>query len=150
MTPGLQRLEGDLPFLPVPQSLWACPTLLLALRRQVPALGSPARVQHQATAQPSSARALLSPVPWSTFTSGAESWERVSQLEEHLFNHGCVLMCSIHCCRCLHPKKVLFVVLLHCRALGAPFAQLFLTAIVFILRSGHALKGTLNWVGCLI
>ena len=50
VTPGLQPPEEDLPCLPVPQSLRAFPTLLLALWRQVTALGSPARIQHQATA----------------------------------------------------------------------------------------------------
>lgn len=34
--------------------------------------------------------------------------------------------------------------------LGAPLTQLFLTAIIFVCSSAHALEGTLNRLDCLI
>lgn len=56
VTPGLWPPEEDLP---VPQSLQA--SSFLALWRQIPALGSPARIQHQATAQLSPASVSAPP-----------------------------------------------------------------------------------------
>lgn len=41
---------------------------------------------------------------------------------------------------------VLIATLTPQHGLGAPFMQLFLTAIIFVMSNGHALKGTLNWV----
>lgn len=34
--------------------------------------------------------------------------------------------------------------------LGAPLTQLFLTTIIFVCSSAHALEGTLNRLDCLI
>ena len=97
------RTDGDTgapatsPALQPPHALQAFLTLLLALWRQVPASGSPARIRHQAAAWPSPARGFAHPgaVP--------NGWEYVCHLEQHLFSDGYLLVCDVHRFRCLHP-----------------------------------------------